>query len=198
MPGYFPSGYFPGGAGSATTYEWPTPDPDGPLMKPLAKLATLLAMIPIFQTRCGLSGADPLGAQKLIGGEYGTQQRIFYPVADPEEVNVFPSAELFFGDGLDYEQVAGGLYNYLMPTGGTIDLILVDEDKHPGDLATSTRDFAVYVGTLLNELKAQAGRNDEISIVGIKMTQKPALCPVEEETERGKAYWHVVFSVEWN
>lgn len=194
--GYFPGGYFPG-VGTATVYEWPDPDPDGPLMKPLAKLASLLAMVPAFQIRCGLSGSDALGAAKLLNGEYGVKQRIFYPMADPDYLNVFPSAELYFGDDFSYEQIAGGHHNYLWPAGGTVDMILVDKDKHPKDLPTSTRDFGVYVGTLLRELREQAGRNDELSIVGIKQKQKPMLCPITEETQRGRAYWHTVWTVEW-
>lgn len=193
----FPRGYFPTTPDDyGTAYEWPEPDPYGPLMMPLAKLATLLAVVPAFQIRCGLSGEDGLGVEKLLDGDYGATKRIFYPVADPREVMVFPSAELYIGDEFEYSQWAGGEHNYLLPS-GAVDMILVDRDRHPQDLERSTRDFLTYVGTLLREMKDQAARNDELAITSIRQKQKPLLCPVAEEASQGWAYWHAVYSVMW-
>jgi len=192
----FPQRYFPGGTTKATAYVWPDPDPEGPIIRPLAKLATLLAATAHFRTRCGLESDDPLGTEKLLDGRYGCKRRIFYPDVDWHRHNVFPSAVLQFGPDWKATTASGGDRNYLV-TSGNLRLILIDEDNYPRDVEKSLRDFGIWIGQLLDDLKHYFAYSDELA--GTTITQEDSIkqSPVVEEVSRGKAYWTVAFLIDW-
>lgn len=199
------------GAATGTLYDWPDPDPEGPLLVPLTKLVTLIAASPVFRARCGLETDDPDANDKLIEGQGGTK-RIFYPAADLSQWDVFPAAVVQFGPEWTWDRRAGGHRNFLL-TGGSLRLILLDEAKYmpgrgPGDIERSLRDFSIFVGNLFADLASAFGLNDELDGVSIRtedlrdqdggsMDGGPKLCPLTEEVSRGRAYWHATYLVEW-
>jgi|GEM_PF-3591665 len=192
----FPQRYFPGGTSKATAYVWPTPDPQGPIIRPLAKLATLLAATAHFRTRCGLESDDPLGTEKLLDGKHGTQRRIFYPEVDWDRFNVFPSAVIQPGPTWTATLACGGERNYLTYH-GSLRLILIDADRYPHEMERSLRDYGTWVGQLLDDLKSYFAYNDELAGTTITQERGIARGTVTEEVSRGKAYWSTAFLIDW-
>lgn len=202
-----PFAYPVAGEATGTLYEWPDPDPEGPLMRPLAKLVTLIAATPTFRTRCGLETDDPDANEKLIEGSAG-QKRIFYPAADLSRWDVFPSAVVQFGPAWEWDQRAGGNRNFLL-TSGSLRVLLLDRAKYmPGDIERSMRDFAIFAGNLYADLASGFGLNDELTGVSIRQENirggdgvergGPSLCPVEESTSKGRSYWLMSCLVDWS
>ncbi len=179
-----------------TVYTWPSPDPEGPIIHPLAKLVTLLAATPTFRVRCGLAADDPQGSTKLIDGLGGFQRRIFYPEVDWSSFDVFPSAVIQFGPEWRAEWRSGGSSNYTHPK-GTLRLILADEDRASGDMEQSCREFGIYVGQLMDDLRAQFGRSDELNADGIVQEWPPSLPPDEVITGLGTWYWSCSYLISW-
>jgi hypothetical protein len=160
-------------------------------------LAELVAETPLFRTRCGLAADDSQAAEKLIGGLYGCAQRIFIPEVYAEQCQIFPSATLQLGPRWEWSTHAGGQQNYLMAE-GSVKLILIDEDKYPGNKEASSRDFATFAGNLLQQIAALLAYDDRLAGSEIAQDQPPMLCPIEEEAARGRAYWWAGYVINWS
>jgi hypothetical protein len=208
----FPRRYFYGAIGSGNAgYEFPDPPAVGPVLAPMASLASIAAASPVFRVRCGLAADDPWGSQKLLEGTHDGTKRIFYPSVDWDAFDVFPSLVLQQGYEFEFKVKAGGAQNYLLPD-GQVHLTLLDEDRHPGtlgddgiyqqtqaDLEASTRDFWGYVGQFLADLSSQFGKNAAVNGDAIQCHWPPEICPVQEGLARpnGKRYWTASYFVHW-
>ncbi len=195
---WFPAGWFPSDATIvASTYDWPDPDPEGPVLAPLAKLATLLAASPTFRTACGLATDDPYASEKLLDGARGFQRRIFYPEVDWENFHLRPSAVLQFGPDWSLELDAGGGQNYTRPR-GNLRLVLFGTDEYPEDVECSMRAFGIYLGQLLDDLRSQFALDDELAGENVRWEYPPSMPPVEVAQSLGYSYWHCSFVIEWS
>lgn len=188
-------------AGGPVTYTWPDPDPEGPLVKPLALLARLIALTPTFRARARLAGDDvadddPLGLEKLLDGKYAGQKRIFYPEADWDRWFTFPGVVVQFGPAWNWQHVAAGNSNYLIP-GGNLRLIVIDKDRKKGDVEASLRDFGAFAGNVVRDACANFAKDAELAGVSVAMEQPPAMSPIQDEVSRGLGYWSVAFLIGW-
>lgn len=188
----FPRCYFPGG-GPQSDYDWPEPDPTGPLMTPLSKLAELVAASPTFRVRCGLESNDQYASAKLLEGAYGTQKRIFYPAADTEQWDIFPGIVLAQGDKWTWE-----VAKYSQRASGTLLMMIFDEDRYPGNLEATYRDFLSFAGNLCADLARLFSSDDDLAGNAITQVTAPHLPPVEEEASRGKGYWQAAYNIGWS
>ncbi len=191
----FPRRLFPGG-GPQRQYSFPTPDADGPIVKPLATLATMIASTPTFRERAGLDADDPFGSEKLLEGSNGGTKRIFFPLVDWQLHDVMPSAVIQFGPEWQESLVSGGHRNFTTPS-GTLRLILTDDDKNPGDREASLRDFGTYLGQFFDDLRSLFALNDDLAATGISQELQPMMTPDNESRSRGKAYWSASYFIEW-
>lgn len=197
MGGFYPLGYHPAGTGVRAAYVWPDPEPEGPILAPLAKLAELVAALPTFRAECGLAVDDPYASEKLLEGTHGGKRRIFFPEVDWDRFAVVPSVVLQIGTQWRAEELAGGAYQSTRPT-GNLRLIPTAANKHPADLERSMRTYGVYLGNFLNELREQFGRDDCLAGTTIDMVTPPVLPTVQTEKSLGFSYWRSGFQIEWS
>ena len=159
-------------------------------------MALAASITPTFRVRCGLAADDPDASAKLIDGVEGEfQRRIFYPLADPKGFDVFPSAIIQFGPRWSVTKQAGGAINYTAPE-GSLRLILVDEDREDGDHEASCREFGVYVGNLLNDLRSQFALSDALAATGIEQELEPSI--LSDAGSRNTFVWICGYLISWD
>jgi hypothetical protein len=169
---------------------------DGPLVKPLAKLAEVVAESGTFRSQCGLETNDSNAGAKLIEGAYGAKRRVFYPEVSPEQFDVFPSVVLQFGGAWTFTLYASGARHYLSPS-GVIRMIVTDKDQTPKDRGRSYRSFANFVGNLCLDIAGLFGQDDRFDGNTIRQEQPPRQCRIEEGEAAGQYYWQMSLLVEW-
>lgn len=197
MGGYFPLGYLPTGNAALPVYDWPEPEPEGPIMAPLAKLAELIAALPTFREACGLEAADLLGTEKLLEGKHGVSKRIFYPEVDWDSFLVVPSVVIQIGTEWEAQATAGGAYQSTRPR-GNLRFIPVAKDEYPGDITRSMSAYLIYLGNFMNELREQFARGNAFAGDTIRMVHQPVLPTVEAVESQRKSYWRSVFMANWS
>lgn len=197
MGGYFPAGYVPTGNTVLPAYVWPDPQPEGPIMTPLAKLAELIAALPSFRAACGVAAADPRGTEKLLEGKYGHPKRIFYPEVEWEDFSVIPSVVIQIGTEWEAMESAGGAYQSTRPR-GNLRIIPVAKDEYPDDITRSTASYLTYLGNFMNDLREQFARGDAFAGDTIRMVHQPVLPTVETVEAKGISYWRSAWLVNWS
>ena len=195
--GYVPAGYFPSGNVVLPKYVWPDPEPVGPVMKPLSKLAELIASLPTFRVACGLSESDPLGSDKLLEGLYGHPRRIFYPEVDWDSFLVVPSVVIQIGDEWEAQASAGGAYQSTRPR-GNLRIIPIMPDDYPDDVERSMRTYTIYLGNFFNEMREQFARSDAFAGDTLRQVHPPVLPTVETVESTQNSYWRSVWMVNWS
>ncbi|MBW3538773.1 MAG: hypothetical protein KY476_00735 [Planctomycetes bacterium] len=165
------------------------PVASGPISKNLQKLVDLVAGSSSFQTRVG--AADSTAAREFI----------HHPHLEVDESTTFqvtrPLAVCESGR-LRFKKFAGGALNHLQPAGSCY-LILQDKDRFPNDVQESQTDFENWVGAVIQDLAAQAGESDKLSIVEIDQEMEAAITHPRHVAAQpdSTAYWTTVFRVDW-
>lgn len=175
------------------TFTWLAPTPDGPICKPLSRLAELVAESATFRVRAGIDSDDTYAADKLIEGLRGGRRAIFYPAADLDSLEVFPAA-VIFPDRTTFRQDSGGHRNFLA-AGGMLSLLLVDKCQYPDDVLQSSRDFLNFGGNVLKEISDLFASDDRLA--GHEIT---AMAPERDRVSTSEGQvdrWLLLSRIEW-
>lgn len=117
------------------------------------------------------------------------ETRIHYPWFSGGNVEEFrPFAIIEPGDQYVWEMIAGGESNELWPL-VTLSLILADNDRFPGDLKASYRDFASWSGLVIADLAAASGASGNLSIVAMRRVGNPAFTSPKDAGSDVARYW---------
>ena len=165
-----------------------TPAPTGPYMKPLLRLAEMLAGLASVQARFETSG-----------DLQATFDKIALPVLERDQLHpALPGIVLTLGDRWSMPAAAGGAQTHLHPanSGSSIRMILADKAKYP-ELQPSFVDFGNWIGAVLLGLAAISGVDTNLNIINVRQELPIAGCSKEEE--RSVGLWLMAsFFVDWN
>lgn len=179
------------------------PEPLGPYTVPLQMLAQMVAECAAFQNRVGLSYPDPDAIDKLVSGD-GANKRIYYPAIESTDqvLDKLPAAIISESEDWTLPMVAGGSHNYFHGPRGSLELILMDHDRHPGSIEASKRDFMNFVGLTLQSgdndnpgLAELAALDDRLIINEMTQLDPPEMCSREVEFQRQRLYWSARFQI---
>lgn len=147
-------------------------------------LVRLVAASSRFQERCQVDSAET------------AEKRIYWPWMEIDLIEEQrPCAIIEMGE-FDYQAVAGGDQNYLMPSGSLV-LTLVDNDRFAGDYKAGWRDFLAWQGQVIFDIAEKAGQDDFLDIVAIVRTQMP-MSNNPQTVPAQKLYWHSKHEVHWS
>ena len=169
-------------------------------------LARMVSECAAFQERVGLSYPDTEAEAKLVNGE-GANKRIFYPAIEDLNgvLDRLPAAIISESEDWTLPMIAGGARNYFHGPQGTLELILMDHDRHPGKIEASKRDFMNFVGLTLQGgdpdeypgLAELAALDDRLIINEMTQLDPPELCAREVEAQLQRGYWSARFQVRY-
>jgi hypothetical protein len=168
------------------------------MAEPIELLANMVAASDTFCSACGVGLSDPNREAILLGQQAGELQRIWYPEADPEQLEKkTPLAVIQWPDGwLDFKKLSGGAANYLRPH-GTLTLTLALADDAPLARHAGATRFSAFCSNVLQEIAAQAAVNDELAIEEIT-SLGPDSPSVDHEASLGFRYWMAGWVITWS
>lgn len=146
-------------------------------------LVRLVAASSRFQARAELQSAE------------AAEARIYWPWVQEDIELKRPCAIVEDGE-FDYDSVAGGSENYLMPMGSLI-LTLTDNDRFEGQEKDGWRDFLKWQSQVIYDIAEKAGSDDHLDIVAIRRVQRSIANP-PQQSPAVKPYWWSKWEVIWS
>ncbi|MGE3667987.1 MAG: hypothetical protein AB7G51_15385 [Steroidobacteraceae bacterium] len=173
------------------------PLPLGPISRPIAALAEMIAGCQVFQERAELVYPDPDAVEKLIYGER-SQKRIWYPSLEDENYpNLLPFAVVSPTAEWALTVRAGGdRYHHPAPE-GTLQVFLGLQARYGKDMPASFLDATNYVGQLCRELTDQSGSGGKLSLEDVRTTSPIFRDTEANEASRGHGIWFCALEVEY-
>lgn len=173
------------------------PLPLGPITRPIAALAEMVAACEVFQERAELVYPDPNASEKLIFGDRG-QKRIWYPSLEDEEYpNLLPFAVVSPTASWKLSVRAGGDRNYHPAPEGTLQLFVGLLARFGKDIPASFLDATNYVGQLARQLTDQSGQGGKLSLGEVRTASEIYRDTEANEAARGLGIWFCALEVDY-